>query len=585
MTAAISLLNLVPQEKQSAILVGVLAVLDKMLAIHRLDQLYTEHKLTGMGKEEFARTLLGALNINIEGGDELQQNIPHHGPLVIASNHPFGGIEGVILAYVIGQIRPDIKVLANQGLQIFQELKDYFIFTNPLSERDPRNGPSLRESLRHVKHGGALLIFPAGRVSYYQSQKKRISEHQWNRIVANLVTRTQAHYLAVFVSGQNSPLFYRLGRIYYRLRMLMLPRELLNKRDSNINISASSCIPAKAFRPNTSDIEQTALQRVQSYVQDPLWRHTWPSSSTLLLQPLIPKVPSAEIKTELANLAAEQKLLSYRNLDVYYAYYEQIPQTVREIARLRELVFREHDEGSGNALDTDDFDKTYTHLFIVERDEGNIIGAYRMGQSDRLLKMGKQDPFYLSAMFQFSAQFVNRQAPCLEMGRSFLIPAYQNSFQGLLLLWRGIGRFVCQFPQYRTLYGTVSLSKLYDPRSVSLIQHALVEPTPNAKAHTPFDFPVSAEIADFARQYPLANHLTSLLAGIESDGKDIPILLKHYQKLSAKFHCLGIDSHFNHTPGLLLSVELAQVPEKLGKLYLGEGWQTYKAYSRNDGMQ
>ncbi|MGY0585950.1 MAG: lysophospholipid acyltransferase family protein, partial [Paraglaciecola chathamensis] len=87
-----------------------------------------------------------------------------------------------------------------------------------------------------------------------------------------------------------------------------------------------------------------------------------------------------------------------------------------------------------------------------------------------------------------------------------------------------------------------------------------------------------AEIADFARQYPLANHLTSLLAGIEKDGKDIPILLKHYQKLGAKFHCLGIDSNFNYTPGLLLSVELANAPEKLGKLYLGDGWETYKDY-------
>ena len=579
MPAAISLLNLVPQDKKNAIFTGLIGLLDKLLAIHRLDQLYVDHQLAGLSKEQFAIKLLGALNVTIEGTHELQQKVPSSGPLVIASNHPFGGIEGVILAYVIGQIRPDLKVLANQGLQLFSELKDYFIFTNPLSERDPRNGPSLRTTLRHVKQGGALLIFPAGRVSYYQKDKKRISEHQWNRIVANLVARTQAQYLAVFVSGQNSPLFYRLGRIYYRLRMLMLPRELLNKRDSKIKISAGTCVPSNVFSTTIDDLEQTALQRIQSYVQDPLWHYDWPASSTIALQPLIAQVSGTVIKAELANLEVNQKLLSYRNLDVYYGYYEQLPQTVKEIARLRELVFREHDEGSGNSLDTDDFDKTYTHLFVVERDEGRIIGAYRMGQSDRLLAMGISNPFYLSAMFTFSKQFINRQEPCLEMGRSFLVPEYQSSFHGLLLLWRGIGRFVCQFPQYRTLYGTVSLSKLYDPRSVSLIQHALVIPTVDATANTPFNFPVSPEVADFARHYPLKNHLSSLLAGIESDGKDIPILLRHYQKLGAKFHCLGIDSNFNHTPGLLLSVDLASTPEKLGKLYLGEGWQSYKEYS------
>lgn len=583
MTTAITLLNLVPQEKQTAILNGVMSLLDKLLAIHRLDNLYREHHLTGLNKEAFARALLDALNVTIDGTDVLQQKIPRDGPLVIASNHPFGGIEGVILAYVVGQVRPDLKVLANQGLALFTELKDYFIFTNPLSERDPKNAPSLRESLRHVKQGGALLIFPAGRVSYYQADKKRISEHQWNRIVASLVTRTGAQYLALFVSGENSPLFYRLGRVYYRLRMLMLPRELLNKRDTSIKISAATCVPTNAFAANTNDIELTALQRIQSYAQDPNWRHAWPASNVAALQPLISQVPGSVINTELAQLDENQTLLSYRNLDVYYAYYEQIPQTVKEIARLRELVFRQHDEGSGNPLDTDDFDETYTHLFIVERDLGRIIGAYRMGQSDRLLANASLgiDPFYLSAMFNFSADFINRQAPCLEMGRSFLIPEYQNSFQGLLLLWRGIGRFVCQFPQYRTLYGTVSLSKLYDPRSVSLIEHALVTPTRSATARTQLGFSVSPEIADFAKQYPLEKHLTSLLAGIESDGKDIPILLKHYQKLGAKFHCLGIDSNFNHTPGLLLSVELAKAPEKLGRLYLGDGWETYKCHQES----
>ena len=128
MTAAISLLNLVPQDKKSAIFTGLIGLLDKILAIHRLDQLYVDHQLAGLSKEKFAIKLLSALNVTIEGTHELQQKIPTSGPLVIASNHPFGGIEGVILAYVIGQIRPDLKVLANQGLQLFSELKDYFIF-------------------------------------------------------------------------------------------------------------------------------------------------------------------------------------------------------------------------------------------------------------------------------------------------------------------------------------------------------------------------------------------------------------------------------------------------------------------------
>jgi putative hemolysin len=243
------------------------------------------------------------------------------------------------------------------------------------------------------------------------------------------------------------------------------------------------------------------------------------------------------------------------------------------------LVFREHNEGSGEPLDTDHFDATYTHLFVIKKSTGQIIGAYRMGQTDKLLADGNLENLYLHRMFDFGPNFVNRQQPCLEMGRSFLIPEYQRSFQGLLLLWRGIGAFVCQYPQYRTLYGTVSISKLYDARSVAVIQQAMVTPTNKVVPRTLFDHKLHPEVQKFAEQHGLQSHVSALLKGIESDGKDVPILLKHYNKLGAVFHCLGIDKSFNDTPGLLLSVDLPNAPEKLLKLYLALGWQEYKEHS------
>jgi putative hemolysin len=276
-------------------------------------------------------------------------------------------------------------------------------------------------------------------------------------------------------------------------------------------------------------------------------------------------------------LPSEQHLLDHKELSVYFGYQNQIPITVNEIARLREMVFREHNEGSGEPLDTDHFDATYTHLFVLKQNTGQIIGAYRMGQTDKLLTDGNLDNLYLHRMFDFSPDFVNRQQPCLELGRSFLIPEYQRSFQGLFLLWRGIGAFVCQYPQYRTLYGTVSISKLYDVRSAAIIQQAMVTSTNKVAPRTSFEHKLHPEAQDFAQQHGLRQHVTALLKGIEPDGKDVPILLKHYSKLGAVFHCLGIDKSFNDTPGLLLSVDLPNAPEKLLKLYMGERWQEYKA--------
>lgn len=74
--------------------------------------------------------------------------------------------------------------------------------------------------------------------------------------------------------------------------------------------------------------------------------------------------------------------------------------------------------------------------------------------------------------------------------------------------------------------------------------------------------------------------LAAIVMGIEKDGKDIPVLLKQYFKLGAKFHCTGIDTNFNKTPGLLLSVNLPEAPEKLLKLYLGSSRKEYLDYNK-----
>ncbi len=573
----ISINNLV--QSPSALVRFAVSMMDKLLGISKMNELYHEHQMQGLSKEDFADKLIDILSIDVKGIKEFQARIPATGPVVIASNHPFGGIEGVILARAIGQVRPDLKVLANKGLGIFKELQDYFIFTNPLSENDPKNGPSLRACINHVKHGNALLLFPSGRVSYYQSQHKAIREHTWNKIVGRLVSIDGAKYLPVFVSGSNSKWFYRLGRVYFRLRMLMLARELLNKTNANIQIDCGNPVQGKLITGKTYE-EKSALCRGLSYAFDSSWNYQWPADQTARLQDLMTPVSAELIESEIALLPSNQKLVEHNEYSVYFGHQQQIPQVVNEIARLRELVFRQHDEGSGQPLDTDKFDATYTHLFIVKNNH-KIMGAYRMGQTDILLKNEGLNGLYLNKMFEFSKSFINRQEPCLEMGRSFLIPEFQGSYLGLLMLWRGIASFVAQHPRYRTLYGTVSISKLYSPKSVKLIESVMIKEV-NKKHVAPkngFDFNIHPELHCLHTHCDLSRHLTIFMNAIEIDGKDIPILAKQYLKMGAKFHALGIDKSFNDTPGLLLSVHLPSAAPKQMRMYMGEqAFEQYLSY-------
>ncbi|MBL4909714.1 MAG: lysophospholipid acyltransferase family protein [Alteromonadaceae bacterium] len=555
-------------------------LIDRITGLNKLQHLYRQHQFSGLDKQTFSTKLLQVLGVQILGSDNILDKIPEHGRCIVVCNHPYGMIEGIIIANLLTQKRPDTKIMANVGLQIFKEIKDYFIFADPLKPKSPINNVAIKQCFKHLKNDGVLVLFPAGRVSFYQKDQKIISDGDWDRLTVQLMNRTTSPILTVFISGTNSKLFHRMGRIYYRFRLLMLAREMLKLDHHTIKLLSTNIMNAEQFSEFKDKKMINDVVRLQCYLNDERYIIPWQiDEQPPVMAELIAPSDKTLMQSELANLSEQQHLLDYRSFSVYYAYQRQAPQCIREITRLREQTFRDENEGSGQSCDTDKFDETYMHLFIFDNKNNEIIGAYRIGLTDQLLKSGDQSSLYLSQMFNFSANFINQQQPCMEMGRSFIVKAHQHSFYGLLLLWKGIGAFVCQNPQYRTLYGTVSLSKLYDPRSITLINKIMVTDTDAVHPKIAFENSLHPELVSFLTKHTVtAEQLSSLVKGIEQDSKDIPILLKQYHKLRAVFHCLGIDGNFNTTPGLLLSVDLPKAPDKLLKLYLGVGKDAYLAY-------
>ncbi|WP_220460651.1 MULTISPECIES: lysophospholipid acyltransferase family protein [unclassified Colwellia] len=557
--------------------------LDKLLGINKLRNVYESCELSGLDKQQFSQKLLDGLGVQVSGVNGVLEKVPQSGRCVVVCNHPYGMIEGVIIAHLLTEFRSDTQVMANVGLQIFKEIKDYFIFANPLKPKAKINTLAIKQCFSHLENDGLLVVFPAGRVSFFQSDKQRITDGDWNRLVIKLAQKTRAPILPVFISGTNSQLFHRMGRIYYRFRLLMLAHEMFKLQAHNIDLKTNNLLSIKQLNEFKGIKRMNDFVRLQCYLNDENYFTPWlEDDDPMAFKNIIPTADKVNIKSELAQLPDEQHLLDFKSFSVYYGYQKQIPLCVQEITRLREITFRTLDEGSGETCDTDKFDATYMHLFIFDHKNEEIIGAYRIGQTDLLQNEGGVSQLYLSQMFNFSGGFINQQQPCLEMGRSFIIAAHQNSFHGLLLLWKGIGAFVCQNPHYRTLYGTVSLSKLYDPRSVALIDEVMVTNKAGVNAKAAFKGQLHPEVKDFISATPVElNQLSALVIGIEEDSKDIPVLLKQYHKLGAIFHCTGIDVNFNHTPGLLLSVNLPEAPEKLLKLYLGSSKTAYLNYAKS----
>lgn len=250
---------------------------------------------------------------------------------------------------------------------------------------------------------------------------------------------------------------------------------------------------------------------------------------------------------------------------------------LREIGRLREVTFRAAGEGTGREIDLDRFDAHYLHLFVWNATTRRVIGAYRMGQTDVLLDRFGVNGLYTSTLFRYSAKLMRQIDPALELGRSFVALEYQRDYSPLLLLWKGIGRFVTLHPRYRHLFGAVSISDEYQSTTRQLLMSFL-------RAHN-FDHELAAhvrpkhpprELRGFEAEVPNAAAVVSdladveeLIGEIESDGRGVPVLLRQYLKLNARMLGFNVDSTFGDVLDGLVLVDLMRLEPPLLKRYLG----------------
>ena len=297
------------------------------------------------------------------------------------------------------------------------------------------------------------------------------------------------------------------------------------------------------------------------------------------LQPLAEPVPIEEIAAELAALPSVNLLYTYRQYRVYCGTQTELPRTLHEITRLRELTFRGMQEGSGQAVDTDIHDQSYLHLFVWDTDAQMIVGGYRLGKTDELLAAYGPAGVYLADMFEFDPAFYEA-CPTLEIGRSFVVPQYQRNHHSLSLLWCGIGQYIVRHPRYRRVYGVVSMSRIYDATTIAAIRDALVEPAEHVRPKAPYAPDLGKPWQDFVGDHaPMGMKIVShLVKSLEANERDVPVLIRHYHKLGARFVSAAVDAAFNNTPGLLLSLDVPNIPQKYLKQYLREGAEAYVNY-------
>lgn len=535
-----------------------------------------------------AERLLDRLHVSIHADAQDLEAIPRGGPMVVVSNHPFGALDGLTLAAILQAVRPDFKILVNHFLRSMPlpELQDHLLYVDPFGSRQSvrTNIKPLRQAVQWVQAGNTLVIFPAGEVSHLHCRLRTVTDPPWIDTVARIVRKARASVLPVYFEGANSALFQVMGLIHPRLRTLLLPRELLKKQRQTVTVRVGRPIAFDKLSQFESDANITQYLRLKTYIlgtrgETRSMRPDLPTVPPSLPRPASvgPPTPPNRLHSDLEGLTPRHVLIDTPKYTVYQASFQEIPQLMREIGRLREITFRGAGEGTGKAIDLDAFDEHYTQLFLWSKEERAIVGGYRLGLSGDILDRFGPSGFYTSTLFEYGRELTDRIHPAIELGRSFVVPEHQKSYQPLMLLWRGIGEFIASRPEYATLFGPVSITKGYHALSRELMVSFCRGKRPSYLAslvrpkHPPRWRRTRVREMDTAcRLLEDVQDLSDLVSDIEPDQKGIPILLRHYMKLGAEFLGFSTDPHFSDVLDALILVNLTRTDPKALDRYMGK---------------
>ena len=573
-------------------------VINRAFAINDVNRVHEEVAMTATPETFFSRTL-EVLGCRYEVSDSDLERIPATGPLVVVSNHPLGGLDGIILGDLLRRRRTDVKLMANFLLKKIRFAEDHMIFVDPFAASKPaaHNIAPLRESLKHLKAGGLLAVFPGNKVSHYQWHRGEIADPEWVPHIGALIRRTGASVVPVFIEGGNSRLFNIAGMIHPLLRTILLPREFLRKGRSGVpvRVQVGTAIPSTRLKRFASDEEMIRFLRVTTYFLGNRPKATAAYLSTALAdktkraEPIGEPVPPDLIEADIKALPPEACLLRQGDSEVYMARHDQLPHVIREIGRGREISFRAAGGGTLKPLDLAPQDEYYEHLFLWNKKDRAVVGAYRIGRADEIIAKHGTQGLICTGLFHFKPAFVEKLNPGIELGRSYVLPEYQRSYSSLALLWGGIIAFAAREPRYNIFFGSVGVSQggEYSAASRTLIIDLLRSQFSDAKlsvevqSQSPFEGVrlngiTPEEIGDLVQD---VEDVSTLVTSLEPDGKGVPVLLKHYFRMNAKLLDFGVWKNHSNAVVAFIICDMATAEPKMIRRYMGEeGYARFRAY-------
>lgn len=543
----------------------LIAILEKILHMSEVNEFLRAHdNVRGLA---FIDEAFETLDFSYTLSHKDHNKIPAEGKLIIVANHPLGALDGLSLLKAVSEVRPDVKIIANDVLMYFENLADYLIPYDVFSHKMKRI--QMQRIDQALAEEQAIIFFAAAEVSRFGP--KGIKDPPWLNGPVFFAKRHNVPILPVFFRAKNSFLFYLVSIIHKGFSTFLLPHELFKKRGKNIRLVVGDPIPGVVFSSSYINTKTTTkLLRRHTYLVGRRRPGVFKTEKTII-HPVDRKVLKSELQgSELLGETSDRKA-------IFLVRFEQAPRVMQEIARLRELTFRRVGEGTGLRLDWDRFDRYYLHIVLWDEDALEIIGAYRVGNCQEIVATHGVHGLYTHTLFRYQEKARPILDKAMEMGRSFVQIKYWKS-SALDYLWQGIGAYVAKHPEVKYLLGPVSISNSYTEEAKNLLVYFF-------KKWFPGDSSLAPHVCPYVLSHKQLEELGRVLDGrdyredyrklkesLKILGFTVPILYKQYTDLceegGVEFIDFGIDKDFADCVDGLILVKVDLLKESKRERYL-----------------
>lgn len=542
------------------------SLLRKLTHEQEINQFLTDNE--GLDPVTFIESVFDYFNFSYTVPNRDKANIPAQGRVVIIANHPIGSLDGLAILRLLLEVRPDVKILANDMLMNFEALHPLLI---PLDNMGGGGAlKSFRSAVEELEHDHAVIVFPAGEVS--RARPSGVRDTRWRPGFLKMARRAKAPLLPVRINAKNSLLFYSASMLFKPLGTALLAQEMFNKKSATIHFRIGEAIPAIALQSEQLS-DKSLLKRLKKH----LYKIGGKKRSLFVTEKTVAH-PEDRLLL-LGETRSMQAVGESRDGNrILLTRYRESPVMMREIGRLREATFRKVGEGTGAKRDLDRFDRGYQHLLLWDHGAMVLAGAYRIGDTASLLKERGEQGLYTRTLFDFQPAFREFLEQGLELGRSFVNPAYWGK-ASLDYLWQGIGAYLNHHPQVRYLMGPVTVSATF---SKPLIDHLVYYyqrfyscPQALASAKHPYFIDPERRCALELEYQNLGRDegFQHLQKTFQAQGEKVPVLFKQYAALFEEggFQLLAfsVDPDFSDCIDGLFLADLTRLKPAKRKRYLG----------------